>query len=402
MSRSIVWFRHDLRLHDNEALLEALRNADELIPIYIFDFSVRRVGPARLQFLIESVKALRQRLENIGSFLIVRTGDADQILYQLALETQSQWVYCNRERTKDEVEIQDRLEKKLWTIGRELRYARGKMLFHTSDLPFPVTQCPDSFSIFKKAVEHITPIRPPFAAPTSIPRLPEGIDPGEIPELVKFHKGIHPSEHAFVGGEEEGLRALSQVGKHRLPFAFMDEGTGLSPWISMGCLSPKMVYAVSFEKDSGGEQIRQHLLYRDYLRLMGKKYGDRIFYKSGVYGRKVAFDKHKERYEKWKSGNTGVPIVDAAMHQLNQTGWIPEVLRKMVAGYFVRVLQLDWRLGASWFEYTLIDYDPCTTWVSWQNIAGIGPDAKEDKIIHYDNVGKKLDPDGSYIRTWMH
>src|SRR6186713_1094090 len=165
MNRSIAWFRQDLRLHDNEALLEAIRNVDEVLPVYVFDHRPYRIGLVRARFLIESVADLRLSLRRVGSDLIIRMGDPADVLYQLALETKSQWVYCNRERTSEEVEVQDRLEQKLWTIGRELRYTRGKMLFHTADLPFPVTQCPDHFVVFRKSVEHIVQVRLPFDIP---------------------------------------------------------------------------------------------------------------------------------------------------------------------------------------------------------------------------------------------
>ena len=133
---------------------------------------------------------------------------------------------------------------------------------------------------------------------------------------------------------------------------------------------------------------------------MGKKYGDQIFYKSGITGKKVSFIKDEGALQKWKQGKTGVDIIDAAMHQLNQTGWMPDVLRKLTANYFINVLKLDWRLGASYFESTLIDYDPCSNWVSWLNLAGLGPDSREDRTIHYDLAGKKLDPEGTYIMAW--
>jgi len=328
-------------------------------------------------------------------------GDPADVLYQLALETKSQWVYCNRERTSEEVEVQDRLEQKLWTIGRELRYTRGKMLFHTADLPFPVTQCPDHFVVFRKSVEHIVQVRLPFDIPDHFPPIPSGPEVGAIPELSSISNfSTEKVDHYFDGGESAGLKALLHPGDHHELSFFTESGSVLSPWIAMGCLSPKKIFYSSFEMDSGGEQIRNHLLYRDYLRLMAKKYGDRIFYASGIYGHKITINRNKEVFNQWKSGNTGVPIIDAAMHQLNQTGWIPEVLRKIVAGYLVRVMKQDWRLGAAWFEYALIDYDPCSNWLSWQNIAGLGPDVRDDRIIHYDAVGKRLDPDGSYVMTW--
>lgn len=401
MSRTIVWFRQDLRLHDNEALTEAIRIADELIPVYIFDIDPGRWSVPRANFLIESVLDLRRQLRAGGSDLVIRIGKPDEILYRLALETKSQWVYCNRERTHDEVKVQDRLEQQLWSIGRELRYTRGKMLYYTSDLPFPVTHCPDSFIAFRKEVEPILSVRQPLPSPVNIPPLVPGLDTGEIPTLESMLPGRQViMTSGFAGGETAGLKELNDAGIKQVQPDFPLSGISFSPWLAMGCLSPKRVYYQSLSMPTGGDEIRQNLVYRDYLRLMGKKYGDQIFYKSGIKARKIEFPKNEEAFAAWKSGSTGVEIIDAAMHQLNRTGWIPDVLRKITANYLIKVLQLDWRLGAAYFESALIDYDPCSNWVSWLNLAGLGPDNREDRIIHFDLAGKKLDPDGTYVRLW--
>src|SRR5690606_27252840 len=133
------------------------------------------------RFMREAVLDLRQRLRALGSELLIREGNAAEQLYRLALETKSNWVFCNRERTRDEVMQQDQLESRLWTIGRELRYSRGKMLFHTADLPFPVTHCPDHFASFRKEVEALIPVRAPLPAPAQLPPVPAGIEPGDWP-----------------------------------------------------------------------------------------------------------------------------------------------------------------------------------------------------------------------------
>ncbi|MFZ1677441.1 MAG: DASH family cryptochrome [Saprospiraceae bacterium] len=411
MIRSILWFRQDLRLHDNEALQDAIRSSDELMPIFIFnpkDFKTKTIygtsktGISRVRFLIESISDLRKNLRSKGSELIVRVGDPEKILYDLAVVHQINWVYCNRERTREEVNVQDRLEKKLWTIGREVRYSRGKMLFYTSDLPYPVTHCPDSFTIFKKETEQIIYVRTPFDTPEIIPSFSEDIEPGEIPAIQDLiNADGDDTIKSFTGGESAGLIALIEYGLHDPPSSVISDGTSLSPWLSMGCLSPKKVFYAAPLFKNGGEDVQQYLLYRDYLRLMGKKYGDKIFYKSGIKGVPIKTITDPDALLRWKQGFTGVMIIDAAMHQLNRTGWLPDQLRRLVAGYYLKVLNLDWRLGAAYFESKVVDYDPCSNWVSWLNLAGLGPDSRDDRIINYEAVGKRLDPDGKYINTWI-
>ena len=134
--RAIVWFRNDLRLHDNEAITNALRMADEVIPVYVFDerifmgktrFGFAKTGKYRARFILESIEDLKQNLKKIGSDLVVRTGKPEEVLAEMAKSYHTSWVFCNRERTKEEVDVQDTLEKNLWESGIELIYTRGKM-----------------------------------------------------------------------------------------------------------------------------------------------------------------------------------------------------------------------------------------------------------------------------------
>ena len=133
--RAIVWFRQDLRLHDNEALSTALRMAEEVVPVYIFDervfkgetrLGLPKTGKHRARFILESVADLRKNLQGIGGELVIRVGRPETILAEMAQQIKASWVICNRERTQEEVLVQDGLEQKLWGIGVELIYSRGK------------------------------------------------------------------------------------------------------------------------------------------------------------------------------------------------------------------------------------------------------------------------------------
>ena len=143
--RAIVWFRQDLRLHDNEALTTALRMADEVVLIYIFDerifqgqtrFGFPKTGKYRAKFKLESAIDLRENIQKLGGQLLIRTGRPESILAEMAQQIKASWVICNRERTQEEVLVQDGLEQKLWGIGVELLYTRGKMLYTRRICPF--------------------------------------------------------------------------------------------------------------------------------------------------------------------------------------------------------------------------------------------------------------------------
>ena len=220
--RLILWFRQDLRLHDNEALTDALKSAEEIIPIFVFDervfkgktrFGFDKTGPFRAKFIIEAVQDLRQSLQALGSELIVRVGKPEEEIYKIAQQSKTSWVFCNRERTAEEVAVQDALEQKLWSIGQEIIYSRGKMLYYTQDLPFPVTHCPDVFSNFRKEVEKIVPVRECLPTPTeSFNPLTIDVLAGDIPTLSDFgHDNFHESDKAAIkikGGETAALERL--------------------------------------------------------------------------------------------------------------------------------------------------------------------------------------------------
>ena len=169
----ILWFRNDLRLQDNEALNEACDAGATVYPIYVFDervfkgktkYGFRKTDVYRAKFILESVLDLKNQLQGRGTDLIIKIGKPEEVIFDLAKELKSSWVFCNRERTDEELKVQDALEKNLWSIGQEVRYSRGKMLYYTADLPFPITHTPDVFTQFRKEVEKIVPVRPPLEA----------------------------------------------------------------------------------------------------------------------------------------------------------------------------------------------------------------------------------------------
>ena len=431
MKRSaIVWFRNDLRLHDNEALVNALRMADEVIPVYVFDdrlmkgktrFGFPKTGPFRARFILESIADLRHNLRQTGSDLLIRIGQPEIILAELARQYRCSWVICNRERTEEEVLVQDALEKNLWGSGVELLYTRGKMLYHTQDLPVPVQHTPDVFTQFRKENESVTPIRPPLPTPVSMPRLPHDALPGSMPSLQDFDipEPLHHPDAAldFKGGETEGLRrlrhylwesnAIANYKNTRNGLIGSDYSSKFSPWLSTGCLSPKMVYAEirRYEhermKNESTYWLFFELLWRDFFRLMGKKHGNCIFQKGGPQKKNLKnLRNNTELFTAWKEGRTGVPFIDANMRELAATGWMSNRGRQNVASFLVRDLKVNWQMGAEYFESMLLDYDPCSNWGNWNYVAGVGSDPREDRYFNILTQARNYDPEGEYVRLW--
>jgi deoxyribodipyrimidine photo-lyase len=428
---SIVWFRNDLRLHDNESLIKAISSSDNIIPVYVFDtrlflgktsFGFPKTGKYRAQFLIESVESLKSSLKEKGCDLIIRTGIPEEEIFNIAQQVKSFAVFCNRERTSEEVRVQDALEKRLWTIGQELIFSRGKMLFHTGDLPFPVAQTPDIFSQFRKEVEKYVPVRNPLSAPDSIPYKDFGIHTALMPTLNDFGWEIYQSDKRsafpFKGGEKAALERLKyyfwdsklvrEYKETRNGLIGTDYSSKFSPYLSSGCISPKLIFAElkKFEKQYGENDSTYwlffELMWRDFFRFMGKKHGNKMFLPSGTAtNQRVNLDFKPEIFDKWANGNTGEPFVDANMIELKLTGFMSNRGRQNVASYLVNDLKQNWMAGAEYFESLLIDYDPCSNYGNWNYLAGVGSDPRENRVFNIATQVKKYDPEERFIQLWQ-
>ncbi len=428
---ALVWFRNNLRLDDNESLVEAAKVAP-VVPIYVFDerifkgsthtFGFRKTDVHRVRFTIEAVQDLRDRLRAIGSDLVVRIGIAEDVLAEFAAKIESGWVYCNRERTSEEVAVQDALEPRLWALGQELRYNRGKLLYHTADLPFPVAHLPDTFTQFRKEIERFVPLREPIAAPTSLQVLPEGVDPGRMPTLADFGLEDLPKDPRaaieHVGGETAGLARLQHylwgsdaARSYKLTRDGMvgaDYSTKFSAWLAQGCLSPKRIMHElrRYERERGANEstywIYFELLWRDYFRLVAKKYRNAIFHPAGPKGGNLPpLNQHRPTFERWAEGRTGVPFIDASMRELNASGFMSNRGRQNTASFLVKDLKLDWRMGAEYFESMLIDHDVASNYGNWNYVAGVGADPREDRYFNILSQATRYDGDGAHARRWL-
>ncbi len=430
--KAVVWFRQDLRLHDNEALHEAAKRGAEVVPVFVFDerlfagktahYGFPRIGRFRARFLLDCVADLRDSFRRIGIDLVVRVGRPEKEVFEIAREVKSNWVFCNMERMDEDVRIQDELEQNLWSVGQELQFFRGKMLYYTQDLPFPVTHAPDVFTAFRKEVERSVPIRKPLPVPESFPAWTAAVDPGPMPSLQDLgHEPFDDDERAalaFRGGETAGLDRLRHyLWDTNLAKTYKETRNGLlgadysskfSPYLALGCLSPKTVFHElrRFEYERGGNESTYwlffELLWRDFFRLMGKKYGPKLFRKEGILGKPLK-NQHDnfEAFQAWAEGRTGVPFVDANMRELNATGFMSNRGRQNVASFLVKDLKVNWLMGAEYFESLLVDYDVCSNYGNWNYVAGVGNDPRENRYFNILTQAQRYDEEGRFVKHWL-
>ncbi|MBO9672794.1 MAG: DASH family cryptochrome [Sphingobacteriaceae bacterium] len=422
MSKKIlVWFRNDLRLHDNEMLVEAIAKSDSILPVYILDprsfgetkYGTLKTGNIRAQFILESVLGLRNALKQIGGNLLIAEGNPEEIIPQLVQEYEITEVYHHREVAREETHVSTLVENALWKLRVNLKHFIGHTLYNKEDLPFPIKDIPDAFNQFKKKIERDSIIKPCFAAPDRI-NVAEVIDWGTLSSLEDLNLLVHQKDQRadfeFIGGEAEGLAHLQKVILAMQQAATTKNlilASKLSAWLAIGSLSPRKVYweIKKMEGVPNTKAMFNHillgLLWRDYFRFMFKKYGNTFFSPDG-FGSQGLVDvvNEQDNLHKWKTAQTGFAVVDAVMTELNQTGFISNIARQTAALYLINNLEVSWVLGAAYFEEKLIDYNPASNWGNWANVAGVGNDQKSKSVFDLDKNIKNLDPKGNYALTW--
>lgn len=431
----VVWFRNDLRVTDCAPLFYASRTQCPVIPVYCFDprhfgttaFGFPKTGAFRAQFLLDSVADVRRSLQALGSDLIIRWGRPEKILPEILRQTQGDTVYCHKEVTYEEQRVDKKLSQAIAQLARddnrEIKTRRywGATLHAPNELPFAISQVPELFTRFRKAVEKEGRPRDPLPAPQSLPFLPAGLETGELPSWEQL--GLTPPETdprgvlKFVGGSAAAGDRLKQYfweGDHlrrykqtRNGMLGADYSSKFSPWLALGCISPRQIWAevLRYEEERVANDSTYwlifELLWRDYFRWICAKHGAKVFLVTGLRGDRIAWKQDWKRFELWKNGETGYPLVDANMRELAATGFMSNRGRQNVASFLTKNLGIDWRMGAEYFESMLIDYDVCSNWGNWNYTAGVGNDARGFRFFNVTKQAKDYDPNGDYVKHWL-
>jgi len=428
MRTSIVWFKTDLRLHDNETLIKAISQSDEIIPVYCFDdaefvtteFGFQKTGSFRTQFLLESLIDLDNNLRAIGSGLLILKGKPEVEIPKIVQEYKATKVFAKREVSYEERQTETRVQEELFKLKCELKTFSTSTLYHAEDLPFSIKDIPDVFTNFRKKTEKDAIIRVSFDEPKEI-KSPE-IKPINLPTLQELGTAFITIDSRavlkFKGGETEAIRRLnhyffeskciSQYKETRNGLVGADYSSKFSAWLALGCISPRFIHdeLKKYEKQFGANESTYwlvfELLWRDYFRFMMKKYNAKFFQQAGIQNKGIPVNQHNtQQLQNWINGETGVDFVDANMIELKLTGFMSNRGRQNVASYFCNDLKLDWRYGAAYFEQQLIDYDVCSNWGNWAYLAGVGNDPRGNRYFNIEKQATDYDKDKKYRNLWL-
>lgn len=453
--RIVHWFRRDLRLADNTALMAAAKeSAGDVIPLFVLDDELLKgahVAPARVAFMLDCLRELAVSLQETGSRLIVRRGKPEQEVLKLAQEAGADAVYFNRDYTPAARARDQRMSVVLESNDIRVESFRDLVVFEEDELltgdgkPYTV------FTPYKKAwlsrlgdvgieisdwrLEIDGSRRNADSAQSPISNLPHRDVPQSQNIPFAQELGFTLSQGVPAGGERKAMELLMQFKdagaldaySTNRDFPALANGTShLSPHLRFGTISPRQCLAVAIEsmpytfpqkksfspassdaKKLGADAWISELIWRDFYHQILYHFPHvkrDHFNRAYVNLRYGTGDRNQDEtfIAAWKAGQTGYPIVDAAMRQMNQVAWMHNRCRMIVASFLTKDLLQDWRAGERYFMEKLVDGDPAANNGGWQWAASTGTDAQPYfRIFNPRLQSERFDPNGDFIRQWI-
>ncbi|ROH93440.1 deoxyribodipyrimidine photo-lyase [Stagnimonas aquatica] len=423
---AIVWLRRDLRLADQPALHAAAQRHARVLPLYLHapeEESPWLPGAASRWWLHHSLSALAESLAALGSPLLIRRGPSTEALRQLARETGAGAVYWTRLYEPTGIARDRMVKEALRADGLLAESFNAALLFEPWELKTGGGEPYRVFSPFwRNAEARLDHLPAPLPAPARLSPPERSVAGLSIAELnllprIPWDEGFYPHWTPGEAGARQRLEqfAASAIGRYKeqRDQPAVPATSGLSPHLHFGELSPRsallaareaartaspgwLASAEHFVRELGWREFSHHLLFHYPAT-------DRL----PMYDKFAAFpwrqpDDYASDLAAWQQGRTGIPIVDAGMRQLWQSGWVHNRVRMIVASLLTKNLLIPWQEGAQWFWDTLVDASLPQNSLGWQWSAGCGADAAPYfRIFNPVLQGEKFDPEGSYTRRWL-
>ncbi len=422
---NLVWFRNDLRINDNKVLSEACIKADKVIAVYCFDprqfqntmYGFKKTEKYRAKFLIETVTDLKHQLSALNIELLTYFELPETVIPKIVAKQGVTDIFLQKEWTQEEVEVETSVKLRLERINWHSIY--NQFLFHPNDINFKISETPQVFTVFRKKLEKYVAIREEIKIQAlsdsnkieNITHIPSLGDLG----FEAFTNHPH-SAFPFSGGETAALNRLEdyffntkKLGvykKTRNGLVGVDYSSKFSPWLANGSISARTIYwkVKAFEKTHFKNQSTYwlifELIWRDYFKYISMKHGNQIFKLEGILRKDYEWSTNETQTNRWIDGETHSDFVNANMLELKETGWMSNRGRQNVASYFAKELELDWRIGAAYFEALLLDYDVHSNYGNWMYVAGVGNDPR-DRKFNVQLQAERYDTTGKFRKLWL-
>jgi deoxyribodipyrimidine photo-lyase len=395
--RNIIWFRRDLRIGDHPALLEAIKNSDEIVPLFILDKSqIAEAGAKLLAYMGQSLRALD---ESLGNKLHIIEGDQVEILKDLIARYNVKEVHISDEYERYGAARDARVEAAgipLVRTGSPYAVKPGRVVKPSDATPYRV------YTPFYRAWR-THGYRGPVAPPKNIKAPTPPAEYRNFPDFP-FPDGVHVIE----AGEAAALRRFKEFKKKGLDsydenrnFASIDGTSKMSTYLKFGEIHPRTLLD-GLDETKAQDTFRKEIAWREFYAdvLFNNPDTDTEYYAPRF--KEMRYDKPGKQFKAWCEGKTGYPFVDAAMRQLLVEGWMHNRTRMVVASFLVKDLHLEWQLGERFFAEHLVDYDVASNAHGWQWTAGTGTDASPYyRVFNPIEQGRRFDENGDYIRRYV-
>lgn len=410
--KSLFIFRRDLRLEDNTGLLKALEESELVIPLFVFD--ERQIDPEKNQyfsrpafrFMIDSLHELNDHLKNRDSKLYILRGDLIQGLDKLSSEVESEAIYVNRDYTPFSQKRDEEIEN--FSTKRDIDFISSSdlLLVEPEEIKTNEGKPYKVFTPFMRKARDKEIAEPRRNNYSNF--FAENISVCESIDLLEELRPPRGEGIAQQGGRENALEKLRQIDKYanykeERNYMSQEGTTRLSAHLKFGTISIREMYWTLRQEFSSGHELITELFWRDFYShvafnfpyVFGENFQEK--YRDGI-----DWENDEDKFAAWQEGRTGFPIVDAAMRELNTTGWMHNRSRMIVASFLTKDLHIDWRWGEKYFAQHLVDYDPASNNGGWQWAASTGTDAQPYfRIFNPWSQQEKYDPECSYIKEYV-
>lgn len=396
MKINIFWFRRDLRLDDNSALEKALGEGAEVLPVFIFDTNITDELPtddARISFIYDTLATIHNNLQRLGSSLCIMKGDPVTVWEELSTKYDINEVFVNNDYEPYAIERDKKIESQLKRKQISFRRFKDQVIFEEDEILKSDNKPYTVFTPYKNRWIKMAAAIPP-AAPS--------------------HKNGRPSFHAialkFPTREELGFRVSSVHVRHydlsviseyhryrNIPAE--DRTSYLSSHLRFGTVSIRNIYKIA---SGHNQEFLNELIWREFFMQILFHFPEAVTENFKHIYDDIAWRNDEREFQKWCAGETGYPIVDAGMRQLNETGYMHNRVRMITAGFLCKHLLTDWRWGEAYFARKLLDYELSSNNGNWQWAAGTGCDAAPYfRVFNPETQLEKFDPEGKYVRRWV-
>ncbi len=399
--RTLFIFRQDLRLHDNKGLLEAMRNSKKILPIFILDSNIRKefgVKDPRFWFILEAVEVLDRELQKYGGRLSVYIGDPLEVVKDIIQKEKISSIFANRSYSPYGKKRDDAIND--FALSRGIPYVLVKDFLLVEPEEVEVRKVFTPFSkLWRKHIEfnHI------YASPISFDIEDEllwwinwyiPLERRDIWEVFWYPK-FHPYWTIPFG--KSRLKINWDTYDDTRNFPWIDGSTRLSPYIRFWIFSIREL----FRQFQYNPTIINELAWREFWYHIAYYFPNIYYEEFQEKKRHIQWEMNDYLWSKFQNGETGYPLIDAAIRQLYETNWMHNRLRMVVASFLTKNLWIDWRRGEKWFRQYLIDYDEAINIGNWQWSASVGADPKPIRIFNPLLQSERFDLQAVFIKKYL-